>query len=95
VTLLQLVLITGATARLVRLAQTDTILDRPRRRLQHALGDRKAAELLWCPWCLSVWVGALVAASWAAWGDRTWWLAAGAALTASMATGLLNVWEDR
>lgn len=94
-TFLELVLVIGVTARLVRLVQTDTIFDRPRARLQKAMGKRKIAELLWCPWCLSIWVGAAAAGSWWAWGERPWWVAAGAALTASHATGLLNLWEDR
>lgn len=94
-TVLELVLIVGAVARLTRLLQTDTILDRPRARVRTWLGDWKVAELLWCPWCLSVWLGALVAVSWWAWGTGRWWLAVMVALTASMATGLLNIWEDR
>lgn len=94
-TFLHLVLIGGATARLVRLVQADTILDRPRARLQRTLEGRKISELLWCPWCLSIWVGGLVAASWVAWGETTWWAAATAALCASLVTGLVDVWQER
>lgn len=94
-TFLQLVLIAGATARLVRLAQEDTILDRPRDWVSRRIRDRKAGELLLCPWCLSIWFGGLVAASWVRWGSESWWLAVAAALTASMATGVYSIWEDR
>ncbi len=94
-TFLQLVLIAGATARLVRLAQEDSILDRPRGWVSRRVRDRKAGELLLCPWCLSIWVGGLVASSWALWGSESWWMAGGAALTASMATGIWSTWEDR
>ncbi len=94
-TVLQLVLIVGATARLVRLAQEDSILDRPRAWVARRLEGRKAGELLLCPWCLSIWVGGLVAASWVRWGSDLWWAAGGAALTASMATGIWSTWEDR
>ncbi len=94
-TFLELVLLVGTVARLCRLVQTDTIVDRPRAWLRSRLGDRKVAELLWCPWCLSIWFGAAAAASWWAWGDERAWVAVTAALTVSHATGLLNVWEDR
>lgn len=95
--LLQLLLIVGATARLTRLAQTDTILDPLRDPiLQRARRSKaKVWELLWCPWCLSFWVGVVVVASWWAWGHTTGWLAATAVLTASHATGLSDVFEDR
>lgn len=94
-TFLQLVLIAGSTARLVRLAQEDSILDRPRGWVSRRIAHRKVGELLLCPWCLSVWVGALVAWSWAVWHHATWWETGAAALTASMATGLYSIWEER
>ena len=94
-TFLALLLLTGATARLVRLVQTDTILDRPRWWVSHRIRDRKVGELLLCPWCLSIWVAAVLVVTWVHWGDTRWWEATTAALTVSMATGLLNVWEDR
>lgn len=56
------VLIDGlAAARLVRLAQQDTVFDGARDRYLEACrvaGWRKPAELANCPWCLAVWVAA-------------------------------------
>lgn len=97
VELVELVLIVGATARLTRLAQTDTILDPIRRPLQRRAerSGAKAWELLWCPWCLSFWIGIAVVASWVTWGHGRWWLAATAVLTASHATGLSDAFEER
>lgn len=96
-TLVDLVLVSLATARLVRLAQTDTILDPIRRPLLRRAERTKAKgwELLWCPWCLSVWVGAVVAASWLAWGDDRGWSACTAVLAASYVTGILAETVDR
>lgn len=97
VELLELVLIAGATARLTRLVQTDSILD-PLRRPVLARARRSQAkvwELLWCPWCLSVWIGTAVVATWWEWGHSTSWLAATAVLTASQATGLSDTFEER
>lgn len=97
-TAVALALIVGATIRATRLLQIDTILDRPRTaliaRLERA-GRARLVELARCPWCLSVWVGALVAGSWLQWGHTRWWAAAGAALTASLLAGVHSTWEDR
>ena len=49
-----------ATARLVRLAQSDLILEQPREALRARLARsraRQAGELLDCPWCLAIWTG--------------------------------------
>ncbi len=54
----------AATARLARLVTRDSILDGPRLRFVRAMDERghpKLAELAVCPWCISVWIGALVA----------------------------------
>jgi hypothetical protein len=47
-----------AVFRLVHLIQRDSILDTPREHLDLWLQERgldRTAELLGCPWCLSVW----------------------------------------
>lgn len=97
VTVVELALIAGAVARLTRLAQTDTILDPARKPLQAraSRSGAKAWELLWCPWCLSFWIGIVVVASWVSWGHERWWLAATAVLTASHLTGLSDAFEER
>lgn len=97
VSLLELLLIAGATARLTRLVQRDSILEPIRNPvLDMARRSRaKAWELLWCPWCLSFWVGIAVVASWWLWGHGDGWLAATAVLTASHVTGLSDTFEDR
>lgn len=48
-----------AVARLTRLAQTDSITEKPREALLDWLGQRqhwKLIELMQCGWCLSVWM---------------------------------------
>lgn len=61
---LDYVLGAAATARLARLVTRDSIFDTPRlafvQRMDKA-GHHKLAELAVCPWCISVWIGALVA----------------------------------
>lgn len=96
-TLVELLLVLLATARLVRLAQVDDITEPLRRPLMRRAKASKARrwELLWCPWCLSVWVGALVAGSWWAWGDERWWTAGVVVLVASEVTGILTETVDR
>lgn len=94
--LMELVLVIGTVARLTRLAQRDSILDQARRPLEARArrSGSKVWELLWCPWCLSVWIGIAVVASWWLWGHERWWLAATAVLTASYLTGLLAEHEE-
>lgn len=96
-TIAELALIVGATARLTRLAQTDSILGGARRPLlvRAKASGSKVWELLWCPWCLSFWIGIAVATSWVSWGHERWWLVAAAVLAASHVTGVLAELEDR
>ena len=54
----------AATARLARLITRDSILDRPRIRFVQRMdrdGHPKLAELAVCPWCVSIWIGAVMA----------------------------------
>lgn len=50
-----------ATARLTRLITHDAILDRPRALVQKHGGDT-LTYFVQCPWCVSTWAGAGVAA---------------------------------
>lgn len=54
----------AATARLARLVTRDSIFDRLRlqfvRRMDRS-NHPKLAELAVCPWCISIWIGGLVA----------------------------------
>lgn len=47
-----------AVHRLVRLVQDDSLLDRPREWMLRRWSAQMMAELLTCPWCLSIWVAA-------------------------------------
>lgn len=93
-TLLHLLLILLATARLTRLVTTDVLLDPPRHWAVRRLADRgpvrdKLAYLIVCDWCASMYVGAAVAGAWWAWGDTMWLMMVYAGLSASYATGFL------
>jgi hypothetical protein len=57
---LDYLLAAAATARLARLATTDTIFATQRLafvRRMDATGRPRLAELAVCPWCISVWIG--------------------------------------
>ena len=87
----RLVLGAAATARLARLVTRDTIFDTPRLRYVQAMdrtGHPKLAELAVCPWCISMWIGAVVAVA----GDRDTpgFDVAAAALAFSLAAGVIN-----
>lgn len=53
-----LVLDALATYRLIRLVQRDTITSRPRAWAHKRYSGGWLLELVTCPWCLSIWVGA-------------------------------------
>lgn len=91
---LTLLLAVLAVARLTRLVTEDTVFDTPRSAVLRALTGRWGAEsrlayMLVCPWCISVYAGAGVAAAWWAWGDARWFTAVCAALAASHVAGFL------
>lgn len=79
-----------ATYRLTRLLQQDTVPPLPavRERLMARYGASPYSELLDCPWCLSVWLGLVVAALRRV-CPRLWGITAHA-LAASAVTGLLS-----
>ena len=81
----------AATARLARLVTRDTIFDTQRLRYVRKMdgaGHAKLAELAVCPWCISVWIGGVVAL--AAHKKVPGYQVVTAALAFSMAAGLLN-----
>lgn len=90
-TLVDVILIIGLVWRLTRLIQRDTILDRPRTWLdRHTRGMTNT--LLWCPWCLSVWIAALAVTAWPTNAPILHQVAAAA--LASAVTGHLLTAED-
>lgn len=94
--LVELTVVVFTVARLTRLITTDEISKGVRqaaaRRLQP---DSPVAYLLFCRWCMSVWVAAPAAALWChlsalpCWSGWWWIDAPTAALALSYATGLL------
>lgn len=57
-----------ATARVTRLVNADTILDGPRAWITRRLGSgHTLVYFVQCPWCVSIWAGAAVAAATYAW----------------------------
>lgn len=93
---LLLLLAVFATARLTRLVTDDAILDRPRDAIyRRRNGDGPLAYFIGCPWCVSIWIGAGVAA--AVWlRPHAWWVQVPLiALTLSYLTGLLALHAAR
>jgi hypothetical protein len=92
-TLLDLVLIALATARITRLVTEDKITEWPREKLlMRWLGrdsESLAAYLILCSWCVSFWAGALVAAGWWLTDATMWYMVTMAALSASHVTGVI------
>jgi hypothetical protein len=95
---LWVLLVIGATARLTRLVTGDSITEplRVRTRLWARRESRVGAwmdELITCPWCVSVWLGTLVAFTTIWWTDNRVLIAGMTALTASLVTGNLQARE--
>lgn len=87
-----LVLTVLAVARVTRLVNRDVLLEKVRARLLTRLTDRgwdMAAYLVVCPWCLSMYVGALGALAWTTWGHSVPYMCVVLALSASYVTGFL------
>jgi hypothetical protein len=79
-----------AVARITRLITTDYLTAGPRSRLIRRLGvDHKVSYLITCPWCASVWVGAVVAPAAYWWGGHAWFWLPASALAYSHVAGLL------
>lgn len=78
------------TARVTRLVTTDRITQAPRRwALLRLRSDGLAAYLLVCDWCVSVYVGAVVASVGAGAGSWPWTWALPLALAFSYVAGYL------
>lgn len=79
-----------AVARLTRLITTDRILDTPRHALIQRMGpEHPVSYAAVCDWCVSIYVGAGVAAAVWAWQGAAWLTGVLLALSASYATGWL------
>lgn len=85
-----------AVWRIVRFVQRDSLVEELREALINRYGHLKIAELLTCPWCLSIWVAAGVVIARAA-APRVWgMIARGLAFSAGagVITGLVDQLDD-
>lgn len=95
-TLVELILIALATARLTRLVTSDILTGPPRDALLRRILVKdtdvrsKLAYLLVCDWCASMYTGAATVGAWLAWHGNMWFMGALAVLAASYVTGALN-----
>jgi hypothetical protein len=95
---LSVVLTMLATARVTRLATTDHIFKRPRNALVRWFSERghdQLAYLVFCPWCMSMYVGAAGAGAWYAWGASRLFMTVSGTLAASYVTGFLASVTER
>ncbi|MFD0782389.1 hypothetical protein ACFQZ8_00390 [Micromonospora azadirachtae] len=93
---IEIVVLLFVVARVTRLVTADEITRRPREAIVRRLPEGSpGAYLLFCRWCLSVWVAALAAAAWwhlsdvSRWSGLWWVDVPTVALALSYATGLL------
>lgn len=93
---LRVVLVVLATFRITRLVALDAIWEGTRERLVSApspgLLRRKLATLVECPWCVSIYAGALVVLA-AYHLPGVWFNGPALVLAASAVAGLLASWE--
>ncbi|WP_262285933.1 DUF1360 domain-containing protein [Micromonospora sp. MA102] len=94
--LIEIVVALFVVARVTRLVTADEITRRPREAIVRRLRDGSPlAYLLFCRWCLSVWIAAPAAAGWwhlsdlPRWSGHWWVDVPTVALALSYATGLL------
>ncbi|MBC9002960.1 hypothetical protein [Micromonospora aurantiaca (nom. illeg.)] len=94
--LIEVVVVLLFVARVTRLIVGDEITRRPREAIVRRLPDGSPfAYLLFCRWCLSVWIAAAAAAGWwhlsdiARWSGHWWVDVPTVALALSYGTGLL------
>lgn len=98
-----IVLTVFAVARVTRFVTQDVLFEEPRRRVLQKLINQgraravrdKVAYLIVCDWCSSVYVGALGACAYAAWGGTLPFMVVTLALTSSYATGWLASMTER
>lgn len=92
----ELVIDAIAVWRIVRFVQRDSLIEKQREQMINRWGHLKIIELLTCPWCLSIWVGAAVVIARAA-APRLWGkIARGLAFSAGagVITGLVDKLDD-
>ncbi|MEV7267796.1 hypothetical protein AB0N38_29965 [Micromonospora aurantiaca] len=94
--LIEIVVVLFVVARVTRLVTADEITRRPREAIVRRLPEGSAlAYLLFCRWCLSVWIAGPAAAGWWQMSDMPrwsghWWVdVPTVGLALSHATGLL------
>lgn len=86
--LIQFLLALGATARITRFVTSDLLGQPIRATVERRFGDdSRAAYLMTCPWCASIWISAAVLAA-ALLLPGLWFTAAAAWLTISYLYGL-------
>lgn len=89
------ILTIGLIIRATRLLVADQITYPIRARIVVRLGpDHPLAVLVTCSWCMSVWVGASIAAAAYFWADTRVWFFIALAATASLLTGWAANWLD-
>lgn len=88
-----LILGTLSTYRLTRLVTADRILERFRLWLEGR--SEWLSYLATCDWCLSIWIGPVVATTLVRYGDNLWVVTGGMALSFSALTGLVSIAEMR
>lgn len=100
--MLELVLVVGLTARLIRFTVVDdagTVVFRPALRLGRLVagdrGIRFVEALFFCPFCIGFWIAIGVAAGYRLWGDTNLWQVAALAGTLSYVGGHLVATLDR
>lgn len=93
---LQLLVYALAVARLTGLIREDSITEGPRDALLGWLDDRPKtlgafiADLIQCPWCVSIWLGGIAAPLVWFWGDHPVMLIPALMLAFSQVTGMTH-----
>lgn len=88
--MITLILALGAVARITRLITSDRITEAPRDWILDRINPLGLGTyLITCPWCMSVYVGFVVAPAAHYFGDGPWFTIPAVALTASYVTGFL------
>lgn len=85
----------GATCRLTRLITKDTLAAGFRSWAGAHFGDdSRAAYLVSCGWCTSIWVATAAALSATCWEGSPWFQVPATALTLSYLAGVASRWLD-
>ena len=81
-------------ARLTRLVTDDTLTSGARARIAERNPSGYLTTLVTCPWCVSFWIGIVVAVVTVWWGDNRAVIAALLVFAASHVTGLQARWAE-